>query len=146
MENTHIPKEMMQDPEFRAIMERIEKSNDGQERYAKKQYHMSQISAVASVAVLAIVIYVSATLLPVATKTFQDINAITKDLQVITAELSESDLQGMISDVDSLVSTSEKGIQDAVGTLNSIDIDTLNKAIKDLSDVVEPLANFFNRF
>ena len=30
--------------------------------------------------------------------------------------------------------------------LDTIDLDTLNKAIQDLADVVEPLARFFNVF
>jgi len=34
----------------------------------------------------------------------------------------------------------------AVDKINAIDIDTLNQAIKDFSDVVEPLAKFFNIF
>ena len=41
---------------------------------------------------------------------------------------------------------SQKNIGDAMKKINDIDIDGLNAAIKNLSDVVEPFANFFNRF
>jgi hypothetical protein len=33
-----------------------------------------------------------------------------------------------------------------MGKLDSINFEALNKAIQNLSDVVEPLANFFNGF
>ena len=38
------------------------------------------------------------------------------------------------------------GMEEAVDNINGIDMETLNQAIKDLSDVVEPMANFFGRF
>ena len=37
------------------MMERIEKSNAGQEKYARRQYRMSQITAAASLLILAAV-------------------------------------------------------------------------------------------
>jgi hypothetical protein len=37
-------------------------------------------------------------------------------------------------------------VEEALDKLNGIDLDTLNRAIADLAAVVEPLANFFNRF
>ena len=45
---------------------------------------------------------------------------------------------GMITSADGLVETLEK--------INAIDFDALNKAIQDLSAVIEPLAKFFSAF
>ncbi|MEG2350419.1 MAG: hypothetical protein RSB57_07910 [Hungatella sp.] len=136
----------MEDPEFKSMMERIEASNAGQEKYAKKQYLMSKITAMASILVLGIVLFAAVTILPKVNDTFQNMDIIMKDLEQITAELAAADLQQMITDVDHLVTSSEQNIQDALTQVNSIDIDTLNQAIKNLSDVISPLANFFNRF
>ena len=47
----------LNEEDFKAMMERIEASNVGQEKYAKKQYRMSQITALCSILVLIIVIY-----------------------------------------------------------------------------------------
>ena len=38
----------LNEEDFKAMMERIEASNAGQEKYAKKQYRMSQITALCS--------------------------------------------------------------------------------------------------
>ena len=55
-------------------------------------------------------------------------------------------VQQMIADVDGMVSSSEKSVRDALDKINRIDIDTLNQAIQNLNDTVEPLANFFGLF
>ena len=51
----------------------------------------------------------------------------------------------MTRNLDRLVSSSEKGVQEALEQINSVDIDTLNQAISDLSDVISPLAKFFGK-
>ncbi len=38
------------------------------------------------------------------------------------------------------------GMNSALEKVNEFDIETLNEAIQDLSDVVEPMANFFGKF
>lgn len=136
----------LNEEDFKAMMERIEASNAGQEKYAKKQYRMSQITALCSILVLIIVIYAAVTLIPKANTTFQNLNLIMEDLDTITSDLAEADLGGMISDIDHLVSSSEDSVQNSLNQLNSIDIDTLNQAINHLNDTVTPFANFFNKF
>ena len=49
--------------------------------------------------------------------------------------------QGMVSNVDGLVTTGQQSLQATMEKLNSIDFDALNKAIKDLSAVTQSLAN-----
>lgn len=78
----------MDEKTFYSLMERIERSNAGQEKYARRQYRMSQITALASILIL-------------------------EDMRVITSELADADL---------------------------------NRAIQNLSDVIEPLAQVFGRF
>jgi uncharacterized protein YoxC len=62
------------------------------------------------------------------------------NLETVTNELAQVDLNSMIADVDELVGSSQSAVEDALGKINTIDIDTLNQAIKDLAAVVEPLA------
>ena len=52
----------------------------------------------------------------------------------------------MIGDVDSLVSSSQAGLEETLEKVNSIDIEKLNEAIDGLAKVVEPLTKFFNVF
>lgn len=136
----------MENQAFRELMARIESSNAGQEKYAKKQYRMSQITALASVVILAVVIYTCSVFIPKVNVTYENMQLIMEDMKVITSELAESDLDQMIADVDQLAVDSQKSINEAMQKINEIDIDGLNAAIKNLSDVVEPFAAFFNRF
>ena len=60
---------------------------------------------------------------------------------------SESTLSGLIA--VAVVSNGKEMANDyqiKLAKLDTIDLDTLNKAIQDLADVVEPLARFFNVF
>jgi uncharacterized protein YoxC len=68
------------------------------------------------------------------------------NLEEVTQELAQTDLAGMVENVDTLATTSQSAVEHATEKLDTIDLDTLNKAIKDLADVVEPLARFFNVF
>lgn len=132
--------------EFQKMMERIEKSNAGQEKYARRQYRMSQVAALAAVLILVVVTYTCAQLIPKVNATYRHLEAVMQDLEVITSELADADLNQMIDDIDSLVVSSEDNINSAMKKLNAIDFETLNAAIGDLAGVVSPLANFFGRF
>ena len=68
------------------------------------------------------------------------------NLETVTEELAKADLAEMVNDVDTLVASSQTGVEQALEKIDAIDIDALNKAIKNLADVVEPLARFFNTF
>lgn len=137
---------MMTGEEFCAMMERIEASNAGQEKYAKKQYHMSRITAAASVIVLGVVLYTASVLIPKINVTYQNMELIMEDLQIVTSELAEADINKMIDDVDELAVKSQENIGSAMEKINAIDIEGLNQAIKNLSDAVGPFAEFFNKF
>ena len=52
----------------------------------------------------------------------------------------------MIRNVNELVTTSQDNLAQMMAKLNTIDFESLNRAIGDLADVVEPLANFLNIF
>ncbi len=130
--------------DFSATMKKIEASNAGQERYAKKQYRMSQISAAANILVLAIVVYLTVILVPKVNSVFNDLNVILNNLDTITTELAAIDIDQMMNNVDGLVTQSSRDLKTAMEKVNSIDIDTLNSAIQNLNDTIKPLADFFH--
>ena len=75
------------------------------------------------------------------------------NLETVTTDLAQADLIGMVENVDALVTnvdglvgTSQEGVEQTMAKINAIDFDALNDAIKDLSDVIEPIAKFFNTF
>lgn len=73
-------------------------------------------------------------------------DVILTNLDEVTQELAQADLAAMVENVDTLATTSQSAVEHATEKLDTIDLDTLNKAIQDLADVVEPLARFFNVF
>ena len=62
-------------------------------------------------------------------------------LEQTSYQLSQVDLQGMVSNVDGLVTTGQQSMETTMEKLSSIDFDALNKAIQDLSAVTQSLAN-----
>ena len=114
------------------------------EEYAKKQYLMSKITAAASMTALALVISVSLFALPRLKTMFTSIDTVMSDMETITNELAKANLGQMKDGIDQLVSTSEYSIKQASDRLNALDIDSLNKSIQSLHDIVEPLSKLFN--
>jgi len=62
------------------------------------------------------------------------------DLGTAAKALAATDFGGMVAKVDALTADSQSAVAEAMEKLDTIDIATLNKAIKDLAAVVEPLA------
>lgn len=131
--------------EFKKALENLESSNQGQEKYARRQYYMSMISAICSIAALCIVIYMVGSLMPQVNTLLTDVQSTMTNVQKITTDIAAIDLEGMAGDVDSLVKTTEGSIGDAMIRLNSVDFEGLNRAIADLESIVAPLASLFGR-
>lgn len=152
---------MEENKQMQELMLRIEQSNRKQEKYAKWQCVFSAVAAVSCIAALvilggmlprlgAIVDQAETVISDVQQVSSQlaraDWEGLTADLEEVSQQMADANLGGIAQDVDNLVQSSQSGLEEALGKLNAIDLETLNKAISDLSDVVEPLARFANRF
>ena len=62
------------------------------------------------------------------------------DLGTVAESLAAADLGSIVENVNMLASESQSAVAGAMKKLDAIDIDMLNQAIRDLADVVEPLA------
>ena len=62
------------------------------------------------------------------------------NLDTVAQDLADADLGSMVESVNTLAADSQSASTEAMEKLDTIDIDTLNQAIQDLADVVEPLA------
>lgn len=65
------------------------------------------------------------------------------NLEEVSTDLAAVDFGGMIDGVNSLVQTGQTSLVETVEKLNTIDFESLNKAIANLSSIVEPLAKIF---
>ena len=138
--------------------------------YEKKNLKMNRIKMICVIAIAAIalitaliilinvgsVVHKIDTLSASFTETSESINAVAKDLNEVDLQKLGASLQTIADDgeetireigksagnLDSLMQNAEE----ALGKINSIDIEQLNDGIKTLTDVLEPLAKFFNVF
>ena len=131
------------------LLERMEESNRKQVVYARLQFVFTAITAVCC----ALLLLNGMKILPQLQKAAIQAESVLSNLETVTSELAQADLIGMVENVDALVtnvdglvSTSQEGVEQTMAKINAIDFDALNDAIKDLSDVIEPIAKFFNTF
>ena len=146
---------MEMNSEMRIFLEKLEKTNRQQLWSARLQCFFSFLAAVCCLLLLLTV----AKIVPDIKELSNQISDITMqaesvltNLETVTQELAAADLEGLVTDVnvlvkdvDDMVSSSQEGVEDALEKMNAIDINTLNKAISDLSKIVEPLARLFGK-
>ena len=131
------------------LLEQMEKENRKQVAYARLQFVFSVIAAICCILLLLAGVKV----LPQLQEAALQAETVLTNLETVTTELAQADLIGMVENVDALVTnvdglvgTSQEGVEQTMAKINAIDFDALNDAIKDLSDVIEPIAKFFNTF
>ena len=132
----------MDDKKLQLLMESIERSTKKQAAFARLQCILSGVTA----AVLAVTVILCCTLLPQVKSLTAELEGIIVNLTAVSEELEAADLEGLVKDVDARVVTGEQSMEQTMDKLNAIDFETLNRAIENLADVIEPLAKFFNVF
>ena len=140
---------MEMNPEIQTVLEKLEKSNRQQVRAARLQCFFSFLAAVCCLLLLLTV----AKIVPDIKELSNEISGIAvkadtvlTNLETVTQELAAADLESLVTDVSGLVSTSQEGVENTLEKLESLDFDTLNKAIGDLAKIVEPLAKVSSIF
>lgn len=112
----------------------------------KKQTIFSMITMIAAISIFLVIIVAAVTIVPSANKALSDISTAAGELQVVATELEKADIGSLVSASNSLVEAGNESLAEAMEKINKVDFDGLNSAIKNLGDVVEPIAKFFNRF
>ena len=122
----------------------------------EKQAKTSKIQT-ATVSVLMLIVAVALIVLSVQVGgVLEQANSAIDEITVLTTELNtvleESQITELLNNANALIEESgdalTKALEDvdeALKTVNKIDIDTLNSAIADLQKVIEPLARLFGR-
>ena len=84
--------------------------------------------------------------IPKVTEVITQMQTVLTNLEKTTSQMAQLDLSVMVNDVNELVVTGQQSLEQTMAKLESIDFATLNKAIKDLAAVVEPLAKVSSVF
>ena len=132
----------MENKELLELLEKIEKTNRQQVKLTRFVCVFALIAALCCICTVALVYNV----LPQVNSVVSQMQTVLGNLESATAQLSVVDFSGMIGDVEALVTTAQESLEQTMGKLNSIDFDTLNKAIEDLSKVVEPMSRLISVF
>jgi len=74
------------------------------------------------------------------------LEAVLGNLETTSGQLAAMDLEQMVTDVNTLVTTCQSSLEQTMVKLDAIDFEMLNDAIEDLSAVIKPLADFFSSF
>lgn len=147
---------MEENKEILQLLKQIEKSNRRQSLCCAVLCILALIAAVCCIATFVTVGQVIPQVmevLPQITEVLPEITEVIAQMQVVlanlettSAQLAQLDLTSMVSDVNDLVTTGQQSLEATMGKLDGIDFATLNKAIKDLAAVVEPLAKMSSIF
>ena len=131
------------------LLEKIEKTN-------RRQLLFTQIfCGIALVAVLFCVIALVKVnqLLPQIQGITAQMQGVLGNMEQAAGQLAELDIRGIVENVETLVGnvdmlavSAQDSLKQTMTKLNTIDFETLNKAIEDLSAVIQPLADFFGMF
>ena len=139
----------MEEKNMRELLERLDKSNRQQVRYARLQSILAILAAICFIALVLVVGSIVPQLMDFAAEAenlLAQAEIVLTNLEDVTNELAQVEYTKMIDDVNSLVTSSQEGLEQTLEKVNSIDIEKLNEAIDGLAKVVEPLTKFFKVF
>ena len=129
-------------------LEQLVASSRKQERYARIQC----VCAVAAALFCLLLLISVCRVIPEIQQLAAQVNnlssqaeTVLNNLETVSDALVQADIPGMVDNVSTLVDSSQEGVQQALEKVNAIDIDTLNKAIENLTTIVTPLANIVNK-
>ncbi len=118
---------MENNSELITVLQELKEENHKQQKLLEKQCRLTRNLGLLLLCLVAAVAISLVTLLPRAASTLDELNVVVANTQEITEQLKNADIEGTISN------------------LEAMDIETLNKAINDLYQVINPLASLFSR-
>lgn len=129
------------------LLEKMAADNEAQNKYLRKQLFFTRIFAVAccvlTVTLLLVLLRVIPPLLNTLDQSVEALEQASGTLELVDDTLV--DIQSLFEE-DGLVGQSSEALAQATEKISAMDIENLNAAIRDLGDVVEPLADFFDKF
>ncbi|MBQ7841673.1 MAG: hypothetical protein IJ390_14480 [Lachnospiraceae bacterium] len=145
---------MQENRDLMELMEKMAGDNEAQNQYLRKQLFFTRIFAIACCVLVAAFMVVLLKLVPPVLQTME--MAVTAMDQATETLKQASETMEMVDDAlvnirslfeeDGLVGQSSAALTQATEKISQMDIEELNRAIGDLGAVVEPLANFFEKF
>ena len=121
------------------LLQQIERTSRRQLRLERLRCLFTLVAALCCIALVVMAMTVLPQVGDLITRTELALN----NLEETAAQLSELDLEGMITSVDELMTMAQETLTETAGMFDKLDVETMNRAISDLAAVVEPLARLF---
>lgn len=114
----------------------------------QKRTFYARVTGIAAIIICLVFVLAGVIVIPKAVKALDEANAtiVKAEASLDNIDVLAEELIKTADNMNKVVSDNADGLADALTEINSIDIETLNKAIGDLHDTVEPMAKFFNAF
>ena len=107
----------------------------------KKGSRRAALAVIISAFAAAILLAAAIILVPRTVSMINDTN------RLVTEALGAvENIDKVVRDASGLIEENAEGITDAIQRVDAVDFESLNDSIKSLSDILTPLANFFNVF
>ena len=118
---------------------------------SEKQLFYSRIRSIAAVVTALCILCALVMVVPALLRTAAGADAVIAQASSSITLADEAitdviEMSGAITEMDDFIAENAEAVSSLMKEIEAIDFEGLNKAIKDLGDVVEPFAKFFNRF
>lgn len=133
--------------EWITLLQKLVTENEMQNRQLKKQLFYTRIFAAMGLVLAILLAVVVFWVVPPALSAMETATAAMEQASDTLALVDETllDVQSLFEE-DGLIVQSSEALAQAMEKIDRMDIDSLNQAIQNLKDVVEPMADFFGRF
>ena len=166
-QNTALEPAASESSEMITLLRQMRDELTEQNRRMKKQLFATRLMAAALAVMAVAVIFTITSLAPMVNDILIETQAaiqnadaaiaqtevVLTNLEQTTAELKKIDFEGVVNNMNNLITETEKGLsaalaqsQAALYKIQQIDIDKLNQSINSLYDVIQPLKRILNIF
>lgn len=128
-------------PQVQELLRSMEENSRKQLHYSRIQCAFSIFSAICCI----VLVWKVMEFMPQLELLAQQMQLVLVNLEAVTGELKKLDLTGMVDNINSLVTTSQGGVEETLRKIEEIDINTLNQAVEDLAAIIQPLADFIKK-
>lgn len=126
-----------------------------QTKILKKQLFYERVRTLAALVIAGGILFCMVTVVPVVLSTAKRANDVMLQVSetIVLADAAiesitemSNTITSMGDNMDTFITENSKSVEEVMKKVEAVDFEGLNKAIKDLGDVVEPFANFFGKF
>lgn len=126
-----------------------------QTKILKKQLFYERVRTLAALVIAGGILFCMVTVVPVVLSTAKRANdvmlqasetIVLADAAIESITEMSNTITSMGDNMDTFITENSKSVEEVMKKVEAVDFEGLNKAIKDLGDVVEPFANFFGKF